>query len=86
MTDSRHNPITDGDVLASLEYAGAFARVSQSCRGVGCRLTFVESGRELDGRSWPLTQAMMLTTQWVKLDTRERVNEAAGRMLLCGAM
>jgi len=86
MTDSRHNPITDGDVLESLEYAGAFARVSQLCRGVGCRLTFVESGHELNGRSWPLTQAMMLTTQWVKLDTRERANEAAGRMLLCGSM
>lgn len=86
MTDSRHNPIADGDVLASLEYAGAFVRVSQIMPGVGCRLTFVDSGNELNGRSWPLTQAMMMTTQWAKLDTRERIGEATARLILAGVM
>ena len=85
MTDSRHNPITDGDVLASLEYAGAFVRVSQAMPGVGCRLTFVDSG-ELNGHSWPITQAMMMTTQWAKLDTRARIGEVTARLILAGVM
>lgn len=85
MTDSHHNQIADGDVLASLEYAGAFVRVSQTMPGVGCRLTFVDSG-ELSGRSWPITQAMMMTTQWAKLDTRARIGEATARLILAGVM